>query len=70
MLEWLHFSPDGGQLLAHTVGPGRIQVWDLRAVRAQLRELDLDWGLPPCPPPIRSAGVPSVRFEPNPAEGR
>jgi serine/threonine protein kinase/WD40 repeat protein len=70
MLEWLHFSPDGGQLLAHTVGTGHIQVWNLRAVRAQLRDLDLDWDLPPCPPPIHSAGVPSVQFEPNPAEGR
>jgi WD40 repeat protein len=40
---WLHFSPDGSQLVARSEAGHCIQVWDLRTIRAQLRELDLDW---------------------------
>jgi tetratricopeptide (TPR) repeat protein len=29
---------------------GAFQVWDLRRIRRQLREMDLDWDLPPYPP--------------------
>jgi WD40 repeat protein/tetratricopeptide (TPR) repeat protein len=45
----LAFSPDGGRLAAAS-GDGVIQVWDLRYLRRQLAELDLDWDLPPYPP--------------------
>jgi serine/threonine protein kinase/WD40 repeat protein len=45
------FSPDGTRLV--TLGKGRegsIHVWDLRAIRAQLKELHLDWDGPDYPP--------------------
>lgn len=40
------FSPDGSQLITHAGHDGAIQVWDLRSIRRQLKELDLDWNLP------------------------
>jgi len=45
------FSSDGSQLVTHGGREGAIQVWDLRLIRKQLQELDLDWDLPPYPPP-------------------
>jgi serine/threonine protein kinase/WD40 repeat protein len=57
-LEGLHFSPDGSQLVADTTGTGSLQVWDLRLIRAELRDLDLDWDLPPYPPPPGGEGGP------------
>ncbi len=41
----LHFTPDGSQLVAHTSSPNRLQVWDLRLIRAQLKAIGLDWDL-------------------------
>jgi serine/threonine protein kinase/WD40 repeat protein/Tfp pilus assembly protein PilF len=48
-INHLCFSPDGSRLSAsclHQV----IQVWDLRAIRRELAEINLDWDLPPYPP--------------------
>jgi WD40 repeat protein len=42
------FSPDGAQLVAQA--RQSVHVWDLRALRAQLAELGLDWDLPQYPP--------------------
>lgn len=42
----LSFSPDGAQLAA-TGSLGRLQLWDLRRLRARLREYGLDWDWPP-----------------------
>jgi serine/threonine protein kinase/WD40 repeat protein/Tfp pilus assembly protein PilF len=44
------FTPDGGRLV--TVGPetSAIHIFDLRAIRAQLADLHLDWEAPPLPP--------------------
>jgi serine/threonine protein kinase/WD40 repeat protein len=39
------FSPDGRFLAAETV-KGAVQLWDLHHLRANLRELGLDWELP------------------------
>jgi serine/threonine protein kinase/WD40 repeat protein len=44
------FTPDGTRLIAVGVETQALHVWDLRAVRAQLAALDLDWNLPPYPP--------------------
>ena len=41
-LVTMRFSADGRHLAAQTLGPV-IQVWDLRALRAELRALGLDW---------------------------
>ncbi len=38
----LCFSPDGTQLLM-TYEPGRAELWDLRLIRQELAELNLDW---------------------------
>jgi WD40 repeat protein len=42
------FSPDGSQLVA--IGVDLLYIWDLRALRAELKELDLDWDRPDYPP--------------------
>jgi len=44
------FGPDGTWLAVAT-GNHTIHVWDLRAIRRGLAELDLDWGLPSYPAP-------------------
>jgi WD40 repeat protein/tRNA A-37 threonylcarbamoyl transferase component Bud32 len=49
MLVELAFSPDGSRLAANTEG-NRAFVWDLRAIRAELSRLGLDWALPDYPP--------------------
>jgi WD40 repeat protein len=66
-LEGLRFSPDGSQLVTNASGTGRLQVWDLRLIRAQLRDLDLDWDLPAYPPPVPAAGV---KFVPEMLQGK
>ncbi len=48
-LSDLRFSPDGS-LLA-TVSSYAIHLWDLRSIRRQLAPMQLDWDLPPLPPP-------------------
>ena len=42
LLSHLSFSPDGTKLLM-TYEPGFAQVWDLRLVRAELAQMNLDW---------------------------
>jgi WD40 repeat protein len=45
------FTPDGTRLLTISNGrAGGIHVWDLRAIRAQLKKLGLDWAAPDYPP--------------------
>jgi WD40 repeat protein/tRNA A-37 threonylcarbamoyl transferase component Bud32 len=48
LINRMVFSRDGSHLAA--AAGKTIQVWDLRAVRHQLRELDLDWNGPDYPP--------------------
>ena len=43
------FSPDGSQLVTYAGRDGAFQIWDLRLIRRQLRELGLDWDPPPSP---------------------
>lgn len=48
------FTADGARLIAGTQDARAAYVWDLRAIRTQLRGLGLDWELPefpPAPPP-------------------
>jgi WD40 repeat protein/Flp pilus assembly protein TadD len=54
------FSPDGAQLVVN--GELRaLHVWDLRAIRAELAQRDLDWGLPPYPPAADPKDAPPLR---------
>jgi serine/threonine protein kinase/WD40 repeat protein len=54
------FSPDGSQLVAARRGH-IANVWDLRAIRLELKRRDLDWNLPNYPPAKDAA--PIVRVE-------
>jgi serine/threonine protein kinase/WD40 repeat protein len=56
----LVFSPDGMQLIASLKDQPYIRIWDLRAVRHRLAELDLDWSPPPA---WGSAVAPTSGFE-------
>jgi serine/threonine protein kinase/WD40 repeat protein len=49
IVGFMRFSPDGGSLVAGTAA-GSIHVWDLRRIRARLKEMHLDWDLPPIGP--------------------
>jgi tetratricopeptide (TPR) repeat protein len=44
------FTPDGAQLVATTHDSYSAHVWDLRRIRAGLKEVDLDWDAPDYPP--------------------
>ncbi len=50
----LAFSPDGARLAVATATEF-IQIWDLRAIRAQLPAMNLDWELPPYSPASTNA---------------
>jgi WD40 repeat protein len=58
-ISWLCFSPDGSQLAAATAAHV-IHLWDLRRIRQQLAEMNLDWELPP----YRSAKGPGLPERP------
>jgi Tetratricopeptide repeat/WD domain, G-beta repeat/WD40-like Beta Propeller Repeat len=62
------FSPDGMQLIVSLRDQPQIRIWDLRAVRHRLADLDLDWN----PPPAWGSAVPTAsEFElPSPPEYR
>jgi WD40 repeat protein len=49
-IKWLSFSPDSTFLAAATQDH-IIQLWDLRCLRSELASVNLDWALPPYPPP-------------------
>jgi hypothetical protein len=52
------FSPDGSQLVAVGTESDLIYIWDLRALRAELKKLDLDWKGDDYPPPAQAAPAP------------
>src|SRR5262249_18248426 len=56
------FSPDGSLLVTFAGRDGAIQVWDIRLIRQQLEAMDLDWDLPPYPPP-RTEGTTPLRVK-------
>jgi serine/threonine protein kinase/WD40 repeat protein/tetratricopeptide (TPR) repeat protein len=70
------FSPDGTRLIASTNRRTHL-MWDLRSIREQLRQMDLDWDQPPFPPgveisdaaptlhPVRSIRVIGEALEPS-----
>jgi eukaryotic-like serine/threonine-protein kinase len=62
----LAFTPDGTQLVAvlSMLAPA-VHVWDLRAIRARLKEMNLDWDWPEFPPaPARPAEPPTIQVIP------
>ena len=60
------FSPDGTQL-AVVQFDQQMQLWDLRLIRQELAQMNLDWDLPPYPPanPPVEAGPVTLVVEPD-----
>ncbi|MCX6927091.1 MAG: WD40 repeat domain-containing protein [Verrucomicrobia bacterium] len=48
-IDWLAFSPDGGELAA-TTQAGTVHLWNLRLIRQELSLMKLDWAAPALPP--------------------
>jgi hypothetical protein len=46
----ISFSRDGTKLIVLSTYASAIHVWDLRAIRARLKPMDLDWDWPEFPP--------------------
>jgi tetratricopeptide (TPR) repeat protein len=65
-LTWLCFSPDGSHLAAGTAD-GTVLLWDLRRIRARLREMALDWEPPAQPSQSAHDGKP-VRIVVDPGD--
>jgi WD40 repeat protein len=61
------FSDDGSQLAVACYNHHCILLWDLRAIRARLKDMKLDWDLPDDPPPAATGPVP-LRVEVVPGE--
>jgi len=47
---WQGFTPDGTQLVVIAKYANAIHVWDLRAIRTRLKDMNLDWDWPEFPP--------------------
>jgi serine/threonine protein kinase/WD40 repeat protein len=60
------FTPDGSRLVTtNRHGTNSVHVWDLRAIRAELAKLDLDWDLPAYDPlPPAGTGRRRIRWKP------
>ena len=57
---WQGFTPDGTQLVVVAGTASAIHVWDLRAIRTRLKDMNLDWDWPEFPPEFnREARPPS-----------
>jgi len=54
---WMSFTPDGTQLVVSASNAGAIHRWDLRAIRARLKAMNLDWDWPEfsAPPPAETS---------------
>jgi serine/threonine protein kinase/WD40 repeat protein len=46
---WMGFTPDGTRLVAVYTSSQLVHVWDLRLIRAHLKEIGLDWEWPEFP---------------------
>jgi WD40 repeat protein len=57
------FSPDESRLVARGHDSGLLYIWDLRALRAGLKSLGLDWNRPDYPAPIPPGGQIEVRVD-------
>ncbi len=52
---WMRFTPDGTQLIVAARYAGAIHRWDLRAIRARLKTMNLDWDWPEFSAPAAEA---------------
>jgi hypothetical protein len=56
--NWQGFTPDGTRLVVLAKYASAVHVWDLRAIRARLKDMHLDWDWPEFGP--GPAGVPAA----------
>jgi hypothetical protein len=54
------FTPDGSQLITVGLESEALHIFDLRAIRRQLRELGLDWSDEPLPKPADKVSPPPL----------
>jgi WD40 repeat protein len=59
--SWIGFSPDGTQLVAVAGYSKVIHIWDLRAIRRQLKPMGLDWDWPEFAPEPTAARAPPLK---------
>jgi WD40 repeat protein/tRNA A-37 threonylcarbamoyl transferase component Bud32 len=56
---WHGFTPDGTRLVVVSNYASAVHVWDLRAIRTRLKDMNLDWDWPAFPPaPAGTAPAP------------
>jgi serine/threonine protein kinase/WD40 repeat protein len=55
---WQGFTPDGTQLVVLAGHTHSIHIWDLRAIRARLKDMNLDWDWPEFPAAIADESAP------------
>ena len=60
---WLAMDHSGSRLVV-TALPDSVTSWDLRELRRQLKELGLDWDMPPYPPASEHKSF-TLRFLPD-----
>jgi serine/threonine protein kinase/WD40 repeat protein len=48
--SWIGFTPDGTRLVTLSIDSQSVHIWDLRQLRHQLAQRNLDWDLPSYPP--------------------
>jgi WD40 repeat protein len=53
---WIAFTPDGTRLVTACRYAKVIHIWDLRAIRRQLKAMGLDWDWPEFPPAHPDSG--------------
>jgi WD40 repeat protein/tRNA A-37 threonylcarbamoyl transferase component Bud32 len=61
-LEPLGFSPDGGRLYAVGAQSGLLYIWDLRLIRARLKDMKADWEWPEFAPAVATEPVTKVEI--------
>jgi hypothetical protein len=62
------FSPDGSRLIVTGIEGLAVRVWDLRVLREELAKMDLDWDLPPYPPPDARADQRPLQVQVDPGD--
>src|SRR5262249_49196542 len=56
--HWQGFTPDGTQLVVMAKYARALHIWDLRAIRTRLKDMNLDWNWPAFP--SAPAGAPAA----------
>jgi eukaryotic-like serine/threonine-protein kinase len=61
---WQSFTPDGTQLVVVASYASAVHIWDLRAIRTQLKDMNLDWDWPAFgPAPTSKAAAAPLSIE-------